>query len=247
MWWVSTFGAATVVLVVSAIAVAFVIGWRSKDDATFRVVPIALKALTVLAVVGVIVMEFIAAFRAIGGVETVTVRFQPIWPALGYTVGDSVPDEIRLESGEFSLANLTTSYLIDIAKVWAVAEHMSLIALVSTVGFVAWKILTGLQHGSFAGTLTSRSLLRFGLAISVLGIAWQGSAQTLQITVARMTHLKWEMGPMWPAQIWNGFDVVTWPFTEIQFWPIMVGFGLAIGAVALKKSERDEAELRGLI
>jgi len=62
-----------------------------------------------------------------------------------------------------------------------------------------------------------------------------------------MTHLKWEMAPMWPAQIWNGFDVVSWPFTDVQVWPVIVGFALIVGAVAVKKSERDEAELRGLI
>jgi len=247
MWWVSTFGAITILTAIAAVACAFIIGWRSKADQTFRVVPLALKFLTVVSVLGVYVSETMALIGALGGVARVTVRFQPIWPALGYTVGDSVPDEIRLESGEFSLATLTTRYLIDIAKVWAVAEHVSLIALASVLGIVLWKISQGLQRGSFSGILTSKTLLRYGLATAVLGVAWQSSAQTFQIIVARMTHLKWEMAPMWPAQIWNGFDVVTWPFTDVQVWPVVVGFALIVGAVALKKSERDEAELRGLI
>jgi hypothetical protein len=62
-----------------------------------------------------------------------------------------------------------------------------------------------------------------------------------------MTPLKWELAPMWPREFWTVFGNVTWPFTDIEIWPLILGFVLVIAATALKKTEHDEAELEGLI
>jgi hypothetical protein len=247
MWWVTTFGILTVVAAIIAASTAVWLGWSGREGSTFRAVPAGLKAIAVLVASSVVIFEALAIVNAVQGRESVTVRYQPIWPALGYTVGDSVPDEIRLEYGQFSFAQLTTTYLISIAKVWSVVQHTSLIALALVLLFVVWKIAQSLQKGSFRGVLTSAALLRAGLCVIGLGVLWQGAAQTLQITIARMTHLKWEMSPMWPAEVWTVFGNITWPFTEIYYWPLVVGLVLIVAATAVKKSERDEAELQGLV
>ncbi len=247
MWWVTTFSAVTAGAVILVAAAATWLGWSGREDTTFKTIPIALRIGSVISGLGIVAVEVLAIISALNGRESVTVRFQPIWPSLGYTVGDSNQSVIRLEYGEFSLAQLTTSRLIDVAKLWSVVQHVSLIVLVITLVFVIWRIALSLEKGSFRGHLTSATLLRSGLVVIGIGVLWQGAAQTLQIIIARMTPLKWELAPMWPAQIWNGFDVVTWPFTDVQFWPIILGLVFVVAATALRKVERDEAELEGLI
>ena len=247
MWWVTTFSALTAGAVLVTATMATWLGWTGREGVTFRAVPLALRISSVVAGMGVVIVEVLAIVNAFNGQESVTVRFMPIWPALGYTVGDSNQGVIRLENGQFSFAQLTTSHLIGIAQLWSVVQHVSLIALVLVIVFVVWNVARALESGSFRGNLTSATLLRSGLAVIGIGVLWQGAAQTLQIIIGRMTPLKWELAPMWPAQIWNGFDVITWPFTEIQFWPIILGLVFVVAATALRKTERDEAELEGLI
>jgi hypothetical protein len=247
MWWVTTFSALTAGAVLLVATTATWLGWSGREGATFRAVPLALKISSVVAGMGIVIVEALAIVDALNGRESVTVRFMPIWPALGYTVGDSNRGVIRLEYGEFSLAQLTTSHLIGVAQLWSVVQHVSLIALVLVILFVVWRIAHSLETGSFRGTLTSATLFRSGLVVIGFGVLWQGAAQTLQIVIARMTPLKWELAPMWPAELMTAFGHVKWPFTDIEIWPIILGVVLVVAATALRKTERDEAELEGLI
>jgi hypothetical protein len=247
MWWVTTFSGLTAGAVLLVATAAAWLGWNGRESAILRAVPFALKIGSVVAVMGIVIVEVLAIVNALNGRESVTVRFAPTWPTLGYTVGDSNQAVIRLEYGEFSLAQLTTSHLIGIAQLWSVVQHVSLIALVLVILFVVWRIARSLEAGTFRGSLTSATLLRSGLAVMGIGVLWQGAAQTLQIIIGRMTPIRWEMAPMWPREFWTIFGNITWPFTDIELWPLILGFVLVIAATALKKTERDEAELEGLI